>query len=144
MRLLSLYDQENHSNLNKDATSSSCPTHEGQANTFGGATVLGQYKPTEQCASCSIADSSISSECCCHQYFDFDPDSATAQTLKKNTVNQPSAGQSTFKSPVKKVNKRGQNDHGAITAMDDNNITSKSLDSTTGAVPLKLHSTQSS
>ena len=145
MRLLSLYDQENHSNSNKDSTSSSrCPAHEGQANSFGGAAVLGQYKPTEQCASCSIADSGVSSECCCHQYFDFDPESVTAQTLKKNTANQPGVGQSTFKSPVQKLSERNQNDQGAKTAVDDNSLTSKSLESVPGAGPLKLHNTQCS
>ena len=145
MRLLSLYDQENHSNSNKDSTSSSrCATHEGQGNTFGGAAVLGQYKPTEQCASCSIADSGISSECCCHQYFDFDPESVTAQTLKKNTANQPGVGQSTFKSPAQKLSERKQSDHGAKTAVDGNSLTSKSLESVTGAGLLKLHNTQCS
>ena len=142
MRLLSLYDQENHSNLNKDSTSSRCPTPEGQGNTFGGAAVLGQYKPTEQCASCSIADSSISSECCCHQHFDFDPDSTTTQTLKKNTVNQPSVvGQSTFKNRAQKVNEKGQSDHGAITTVDDSSLASKSLEFLAGAGPMKLPST---
>ena len=97
--------------------------------------MLGQYKPTEQCASCSIADSGISSECCCHQYFDFDPKSVTAQTLKKNTANQPSVGQSTFKSPVQKLSERKQNDQGAKTAVDDNSLTSKSLESVPGAGP---------
>lgn len=155
MRLLSLYDQENHSNLNKDSTSPRCPSHEGQPsnNTFGGAAVLAQYKPTEQCASCSIADSGISSECCCHQYLDFDPESVTAQTLRKNTVNNQipnvvGGGQSTFKGPVPRninTDRGGLSDQGSVIAtVDDNSLTSKSLDSVSGAGPLKLHSSQCS
>ena len=150
MRLLSLYDQENHSNLNKDSTSSNrCPTHEGS--TFeGGAALVGQYKPAEQCASCSIADSGISSECCCHQYFDFDPETLNAQTLKKHTAPQPNTGHSTFTGHRQTVTDRKPTEPAAAMSRstDDGSLASKSVDSLTGVGggvrTIKLHSTQCS
>lgn len=139
MRLLSLYDQENHSNFNRDTIPRCPPVPAGQG--FESPTMIRQYKPSETCAACSVADSGISTECCCHQYFDFDPEVVLALQDRGNT-----AQSNTNVPPIELVTKTGPGVSGSQSDKETMPHTkiSKSIDSLNGTSTLRLNSTKCS